>query len=254
LGQPAIAATALLIGAVLALQRDLNVLAGVALAAASIKPQLTLLAILGLLVWAVLQRRHRLLLTFGSSLGLMVVTSFAIQPDWVRGFTYSLRRYSDLMPFFPPVALAASLYNGAKVLIQNVLSAGLLVGAAWFWREAGRSSVVPIPALNISLVVTTLVIPRTSPVNHVILLIPLALVLATWWNQGGRWRWACAAIGAFALVAPWQIDVTLDSGTAYGTWHHAVLVSLLPTIALILLAVEWSRRRAHPPVSEEHNP
>ena len=252
LGQPAIAATVLMTAALLALLRGRYMWAGVALAAASIKPQVTLLATLALFVWAVWQRRYRFLLGFGSALVLMAVVSFALHPGWVSGFVYSLRRYSDLMPFFPPVALMASFFDGARRFIQAILSTGLLIGAVWSWKEAGRRPAVPTTALNVSLVVTTLVIPRTSPVNHVILLLPLAQVLVAWWDQGGGWRWASAIAGVVALIAPWQIDVTLGSGTAYGSWHHAVFVSLLPVMTLLLLMVEWARHRAHRPLNEEN--
>ena len=254
LGQPAIAATALLIGTVLALHREKDLLAGIALAAASLKPQVSLLATLGLLVWAVLRKRHQLLLAFGSAMSLMVIVSFALHPGWVRGFVYSLRRYSDLMPFFPPVTLLASQFGEARVWAQTILSTALLVGTAWSWWKAGHRPGAPTAATNVSLIVTNMVIPRTSPVNHVILLLPLALGLIAWWNNGGGWRWASVTVSAIALVAPWQIDITLGSGTAYGTWHHAVLVSLLPTITLLVLAVEGVGHSTHSSIPEEHNP
>jgi hypothetical protein len=244
LGQPALAAAALLTAALIALRNERDTLAGIALAAAAIKPQITLLAILALLVWAAWQRRHRLIASFAISVAILLAISFALLPSWVAGFLYAVQRYADLMPFRSPISALAALFGGSGRWIQIALAIGLTILTGWSWRKDARAGAVPIRAVSLSLVVTTLVIPRLSPINHVVLLIPLASGLSAWWGRKGMWRLASAALGALSVAAPWAIDPLTGSTTGGSPWQYAALVSVLPLAGLLVVAVELVRQHS----------
>ena len=240
LGQPSILAFALLVAALVALHLRRDGWAGLALALALLKPQLTVLAIGVILLWGAWQRRWRLWAGFGLTLSTLLATSFVLSPGWISGFLYALTRYSNLMPFLPPVTLLGRLFPGAGSWAAFILATGLLVLAVWYAARQARAEALPIRSVGLALVVTTLVAPRTSQANHVVLLIPLVTTLASWAARGRWWTWAGVAMAVIVLTGPWMLDAVLlppmGSPNRYRQ-QHMLFAPLLPTIALFLFAV-----------------
>jgi hypothetical protein len=246
LGQPAVLAFALLVAALVALKRQRDGWAGVALALATLKPQLTVLAAVALLLWSAWQHRWRLWVGFGVTIAVLLGASFVLYRGWMGGFLYALRRYAGLTPFLPPVALLARLFPGAQTGVMITLTVSLLAMLAGYWvREAGGQD-LPIAAVGLTLVVTTLVAPRISQANHVVLLVPLVTALASWAARGRGWTWAAVAAVVILVIGPWMLDALLmpplGSPTHYRE-QHVVFASLFPMIALLLLMTRWAGYR-----------
>jgi hypothetical protein len=240
---------AFLVVALIALQWQRDGWAGVALALAVLKPQLTGLAAVALLLWSAWQHRWRLWVGFGVALAVLLGASLVLYPGWVGGFLYALRRYAGLMPFLPPVALLARLFPGSQDGVMVALVVSLLAVLVWHWVREARGPAVPIVAVGLSLVVTTLVAPRISQANHVVLLLPLVSVLASWAAGGRGWAWAGVAAVVVLLVGPWMLDALLMpplGSPAHYRRQHMIFASLFPMITLLLLATRrtgWGHGR-----------
>ena len=112
--QPTILVATLLAAVAVALLRNWNGLAGCLLACATIKPQLVVLLIVWLLLWALLnwKTRNRLLLGFSMTLTLLLAGAFLLWPSWFSEWLQVLGVYrKDYMfsnafpgPLVPDVA------------------------------------------------------------------------------------------------------------------------------------------------------
>lgn len=252
LGQPAILAFALFVAALAALRQQRDGWAGIALALATLKPQLTVLATVALLLWSAWQRRWRLWAGFGVTLAGLLGASFILYPGWLGGFLYALRRYAGLMPFLPPVAMLARLFPGYQTQVTVTLTAALLAAVIWRWMREAHGEDLPMAAIGLTLIVTTLVAPRISQANQIVLLIPLATAFASWATRGRAWKWAGGAVVVMLVTGPWMLDAlllpTLGSPAHYRQ-QHMIFAPLFPVIALLLLTIGWTgcrHRRALP--------
>lgn len=107
-------------------------------------------------------------------------------------------------------------------------------------------------AIGLTLIVTTLVAPRISQANQIVLLIPLATAFASWATRGRAWKWAGGAVVVMLVTGPWMLDAlllpTLGSPARYRQ-QHMIFAPLFPVIALLLLTIGWTgcrHRRALP--------
>jgi hypothetical protein len=250
LGQVSILIFALTVAALLALQRGREGWAGILLAMATAKPQMSFLLVPALLAWTWFQRRWRFLLSFAGALGVLLALSFVVDPGWLTGALRAGAGYFEAQPFPSPVAMLGGAIAGAQGgTAALTLVVVLLAGLAWAWWQERRSLDLPTWAIGWTLVVTLLVAPRTSMVNQVSLLLPLCLLFAHL-TRRGRWgRSAAVVIQIALLVGLWVIDLAwfppLDSGEH---WHaqQRVISPILPALLLLALATRpwWACKRS----------
>lgn len=241
LGQVSLLVFACIAGASWALSVGRDGLAGVLLAWSTVKPQMSLLLLLGLAIWAAVRRRWSLLKGLGGTLVCLYGASFLLRPGWVGGFLYALSRYAGHSPWLSPVALVAGMAR--PVWVSSLLGAGM-TGAllfawagAWWWvlrRGEGMRW-----AMGVTLVVTLLIMPRTSIVNQVVLILPLFLALAA--LSGPRRRRYLLAAGLFLamLAAVWGFDLLVLArvGEQRAVAQHRTLGLVLPVaVGVVLLA------------------
>jgi hypothetical protein len=137
-------------------------------------------------------------------------------------------------------------------IVTLALAALLLVGLAWAWWRERRSRTLPLYAVGMTLVVTTLVAPRTSMVNQVSLLLPLFLFFVDLTRRCRRGRPTVAVIQVVLLVGMWAIDLLGFPSLSSGEHWHAqqrVISPILPILLLIVLATRprWVRKEAYGP-------
>jgi hypothetical protein len=162
-----------------ALARGRLALAGVLLALATIKPQLLILVITFILLWAVRKwrSRRRFVAGFGLAMAALLAGSEMLLPGWFQFWREAAQEY---VHFHKPCLLATML--GPRVWIVVAAGGVLLCGKA-FWsasREEPGSNQFNV-ALISALVLTALLIPNAGGgafYNH-ILLLPAVLWLAT---------------------------------------------------------------------------
>lgn len=252
LGQVSILIFALMVGTLLALRARRDVWGGICLALITAKPQMTFLVAPALLLWGLGQRRYRFVLSFAAAMGAVLSLSFAVLPGWPGGLVRAGAGYFETHPFSPPVAMLGEVIVGKRgwaVTVAVVFC--LLVALAWAWRREWHATSLPLWAIGLTLVVTTLIAPRTSIVNQVMLLLPLCTLLADL-TQRNRLMFLAVVILVVLVAGLWAVDLLwlppLNSGAH---WHaqQQIISPILPAFLLIGLAARpWlARRRAYEP-------
>jgi len=238
LGQVSIVILALLVVALLSLQAGWESWAGVCLALTTAKPQMSFLFVPALLLWAVMQRRGRFLLSFIAAMGVLLLASFAVYPSWLADVWRATASYFESQPFPPPVALLGKAIAGEQEgVVTLALVALLLAGLAWSWWRERHARPLPVWSIGFTLVVTTLIAPRTSLVNQVMLLLPLTMVLR---DLGARGVWGkVAGVGlALAILATlWGIRALgmIPSDPLGYRVEHVIISPILPVALLVLI-------------------
>jgi Glycosyltransferase family 87 len=216
----------LMAGSVALITTEHLVAAGILLALATIKPQLVLpLAVWFMVwVWSDWPRRKRLALAFGGVMAALVLGAEITFPGWIGQFRRALAAYRE--------------YNdGAWSVLQVLVSprwgsvlAGLvlLATARLCWKRrhtaAGSTAFNWITALVLA--VTVLVVPKTSPYNHVLLL-PGVLLVARGW----RIVWDKGPIARITFLVSWLV--------LFWPWLAALVLTILSLLSLTTLVEKF---------------
>jgi Glycosyltransferase family 87 len=212
----AVVIVALLLGlglAALRARRDFA--AGALFAAATIKPQVVMLLILFVGLWAVGRRRWRVLSGFLITLGLLVAASLIVLPSWPLEFAREVIRYPA---YNPPGTLATALealMPGVGLTVGRAISVGLALWLALEWVRALRGSAEGFDwTIDLTLAASCWIGVQTDPGNFVVLLLPLTAILSAIAANHARWGGA-GVIGAMSLlhVGLWLLFIfTLERG------------------------------------------
>jgi hypothetical protein len=252
LGQFSILVALALLLALWALEQRRDSWTGVWLAVATIKPQMVFLVLVFLLLWALTQRRWRIVASFGVSMLVLVLSSMVLVPTWPLDFINNAVAYSDYVAFGTPLenllhyVLPASLAAPLTVILSTLFFLTLLPG---WWLALTPPSFPPRSwvglregaftwALMSTLIVGSLITFRSATTNQVILYLPLffffrRLVLV---NEGKpRINLVIALIEIGLAVLMWSVFAT----TLEGNWENIMMHGLLPALMLLLYAVDW---------------
>jgi hypothetical protein len=248
---------------IFALQRGLLLLSGILMALTTIKPQITVLAILFLLIWSAhdLRRRGRFWVGLFVTGFALVASSLLVWPHWIQSWIHLLRAYREYNP--PP--LLGLLLNGvlgsAASAISAVLSACLLIAAillAWRNRSAEGDSLDFTLTLSLLLNLTVIIVlPGQAIYDHAILLPGIFLIASQWRTLlSTPTRKVLLLIGGAALLWPWLAAFLLIVARPWmtPTQFYSNLVFALPLrtavafpfLVLALLAAVARRTRLVP--------
>lgn len=247
LGQFVVLIGVLLALVVWALTHRRDGLAGVALALTTIKPQVVLLVIPLLLLWAIGQRRWRFAGTFALTLGGLFAASFLAMPDWLGDFIYQVTAYPTYTAYPPyilmpvPWILTHLTFPALGTPVEMALRLALLAGLAWAWWREARSGWASFHwTLGLTLVVNSLTAVRTGTTNYVLFLLPLIPLFHHLHQRAGT----------LVLVA---IHLTLS----LGLWvffliyqQQADLAILVAMPLLLLAALFWGREALARPLEQ----
>ncbi len=242
LGQFAALVFLWLAAALLALQRGREGWAGFWLALTTMKPQMTVLLILALLLWALARRRWRFVASFSLTIAALFALSFLFLPSWLTSFVRQVLFYPDYTITGSPLWVITGHYLpqlGQPVeRLLSVLAIGLMV---WEWRRLWRETAVGsqlLLVLGVTMVVTNLILVRTATTNYIIMTIPLFLLLrelAMRW-QGGNL--GIALFYGFSILSSWALFLA----TIQGDTEHPIMYLPWPFALLPLLL--WQLYRA----------
>jgi len=257
-GQLGLFVAFLLACATLALRRRKFLLAGVLMAITTIKPQVTALAILYLLLWAWNDWRARKLFTvgFSSTFAVLLAGSLVVLPHWIQSWIHTVleyRRYTrpPLVTEVLTSSLGATLSGPATLLLTtaSVVAAILL---AWRSRDAPPSSLKFWLTLSLLLSITTIVIlPGQAVYDHLIIIPAILLLVRHRYRllQAGPASTMLFWLGALVLLWPWIAAFGLImlrpfvSPTVFGSTATLSLpirnAASLPFAVLALVAWMW---------------
>jgi hypothetical protein len=263
----------LLAASLLAVRRNRFLPAGFLMAITTIKPQVTMLAIVYFLIWTLYdwRARGRFFIGFFSTLALLVGASLAAMPHWIQSWTHTVLAYRHYTR--PPLVtevLTASLgsrFAGPATFVLTVAAIILAIILAWRNRAAAYGSFAFWSTLTLLLSITTItILPGQAVYDHVILL-PGIVLLVRYRSvllDAGRVPRLLLAIGGLVLFWPWIatfILIVLRPWIAPATFNSTALFSLpirtaasLPFAVLGLLA--WmlraqGRGRVNPVIDPE---
>src|SRR5579863_4633508 len=249
--QPGLIIGFLLASAVLALRKNWLSLAGVLLSLTLIKPQMTLLAILFLLMWSLADRRRaRFLTAFLATALFLTGASLWIWPQWICQWIRILIGYHR---YATPPLVTLLLGETLGRYIGPVLIVGLLAMAAvlaWRNRRASVDSADLWLTLSLLLAITSVtLLPGQAVYDHVIL-IPGIFLLARYRRElrdGGRVPCTLLIVGAVVLGWQWvAAPAVIVLHPVLTPAQFAPVLSLpirtaasLPFAVLALLACAW---------------
>ena len=211
-GQLGLLVAFLFAGSIIALQGHRFFFAGFLAALTTIKPQVTALAILYLLLWAMNQwpTRKRFIIGFISALALLVGMALVVQPGWVQSWICIVLAYRHYTPApLMTEVLASQLGPRLSAPASLLLTAASIIAALmviWRNRDAAFGSFAFFMTLSLLLVITTiLLLPGQAVYDHLILLPGLLLMArnrerlrAAGWIPG-----AVLTLAALVLLWPW---------------------------------------------------
>ena len=158
------------VSAVLA-DRRYFALSGVVLALATIKPQMCILPIVWMLLWAVngWAARKYLVVGFGSAMALLIGAGEFLLPGWISDFLAQLSTYRH----FAGASMLELLYGrGIGLPLSAIFVCGLLLV---MWRRRAASEFMPTLALVLA--VEVLFVPGLKSLLNLVLLIPGIFIL-----------------------------------------------------------------------------
>lgn len=212
--QPGLIVGFLLAASLFALRKDRPLLAGILIALTTIKPHMTLLPIVYLLLWVSPDRRRRahFMAGFFATLLALVAASLLIWPSWIRAWTNVILGYHRYAT--PPlVSELLGLTLGALVG-PLLIAAALVASAALAWRKRHASLTSPDFWLTLSLLlaVTSVAILPGQAIYDQVILLPGILALLRYWpelRQSGRVPRALQKLGVVVFLWPWAAALGL---------------------------------------------
>jgi hypothetical protein len=207
--------------------RDRLFLAGVLLAASTIKPQLVILCTIWFLLWSLgdFTARWRLPAGFGVTMFALIGGGELILPGWPYYFLEGVQAYRKYFPTTSPVRFVLGDWIGGAL---SILSVVLLVGYAW-----RRSHITSVSAefpelLSMFLLTSDLVLPVLTPFNQALLVLPVFILLRNWKDLPKYGRLA------FTMILVWPVIVSTIFLTIGMDSHSEHRTPLLPS-ALVML-------------------
>lgn len=237
LGQFAVLEALLITGALLAIQRREDGVAGVLIGLSLAKPQMTVLLLPFVLLWAYASRRFSILIWALGTIAILLGGSLALIPDWPIEWVRQILDYTSYTAVGPPVSILAGLIPSAARAITTVLTGLALLYLILEWvRALGKGDRWFQWTAALTIVMTNLIALRTATTNYVVILPALILifsVLAERW--GPRANAAILMTLGILFIGIWaQFLATVE-----GNQEHPALY--LPVPLLALAGLWWSK-------------
>ena len=240
-GNAVVLVTLFIIGAFIAIQKNQDILAGLLLAFATIKPHLVVLLILFVLVWALSRRRWPLIgWTLGWIFFLVLLGSIFI-PDWLMQNIEEILLFPDYNPALSIGSAMETWWSGIGTWLRWGLAIFLLLLLIFEWQRAWKKEFNHfLWTACLTLAISQWVGVATDPGNFIILLFPMVLifsVITERWDKIGDWVILCVMIMLFAGLW-WLFLSTVEYG--YQPLQNSVM--FVPMPFFVLIGLYWARR------------
>jgi hypothetical protein len=239
LGQFSAVDAVLIAGGLLAIQRGSDAMAGILFAFSLCKPQLIVLLIPFVLLWALTRRRMAL---FGWIIGASVVLFggfMVLSPSWPILWLRQVITYPTYTATVSasPISLLAGLFPAGSGWITAIVSSLFGFYLLWEWvLSSGKHDSWFQWTAAMTLVVTQLVSPRTASTNFLVFMPGIMLIFDVClrrWHRAGTY--AVAIIGLALAAAPWLLFLNTVQG------NQESLLMLVPLPLLMFVGLWWVR-------------
>ncbi len=237
LGQVSHLTLLLQIAALWGVMKGRDGLGGVALAAATFKPQMVLLFAPFLLLWGLFTRRWRFLSAFGMAFVALNLASFLLLPDWVDGMLYQIGLYPSYIEVSTPAWVVTQYLfdfgDGAEWAVNLFFYAVMLW--TWYTVLVEKREERFLWAVMVTITVTHLVAFRTATPHFSVFVLPLVFYLRRFARQHRGWLIGVALIALFLL--PWMHFVPTLGAEKF---EHPTLFVPIPVVFMVVL---WVTRK-----------
>ena len=218
-----------------ALVRGRPVLAGVALALSTLKPQMGFLLVPALLLWGVWERRWRFVGAFTASFGALMALSFLVLPSWLGEWLEQIARYPSYTAIGSPLWVLTRGYlpflgpTGEALISVGLLS---LLGWAWLRRPAHELGW----KVSLTLIITHIIALRTATPHFVVFIIPLVFYFKALAEEDRRrGPWVVLLILVTLLVGSWFLFLSTLGWLGSSIIEHPANYIPLPFGMLLVL-------------------
>lgn len=230
----------LLTGVFLFIKNEQHELAGILLAVTTIKPHLVVLIIPFILVWAIYQKRWKVLAWFFGSMAILISLGLLIIPNWIYQNIWEILKYPD---YNPAGTLAAALTEWLPNLEKEfrwgiaIILGFVLVSEGWKARKGNFQHFLWTGLLII--MISQWIGIQTDPGNFILLFPGLILVLSIFvnrWEEQGTWI-SIGYLGVLFIV-PW-ITFAVTIQRTYQPVQNPIMFIPLPLISM--LGLYWTK-------------
>jgi len=239
-GDIVIISFALIIFSIMAIRNHNDETAGVMLGISLIKPDVSWLIVLFLLIWAIIDRRVKIVYWFMGTLIILMGFSLLLIPSWPLQYARSVIQYSFDNPISSNGSEIASAFTGISTrfaIVKVVFILAILIVEWFFIKNRGIKRIYWLFALTMA---ASLWLSTRSSVEYLIFSIPglflgLDLFMERW---KGKIEFFVAGLLIVLLVGQWAVSGFFLTGPMV-IHSETILRIVLPGISIILLY--WSR-------------
>jgi hypothetical protein len=243
LQQLSLLVAALIAGCIFSLTRGWHVRAGILLALATIKPQLTVLLVAWLMLWSVsrLYLRWKFVAAFSVSLLVLVLGGEVLLPGWIHEFYGAVLNYRK---YAVSPSLLGELTTPFWGILVTIAAWSITTIICWNARNVRALNRKFCWTTSLVLAVTVVVIPTIAPYNQP-LLVPGALLVGVSW-MGEHWSELLKTnlfirifrgVAAVCLLWHWISAAILAAASFFSSraqefWRLPLWASILTPVAL----------------------
>jgi hypothetical protein len=238
-GSLAIWAALFVVLAFLAIRNDWNEAGGIFSAFSTIQPQMTIVVVVFILLWAVSHRKRSLLIWFFMTLVIISMIGLFLVPDWIMQYLRLLYSYSESFPPGSPALLFRSLWPGlGKQLGWLITGLSIIILLVEWWLAMKREFRWFLWTACLTIVLSQWIGIPTIPGNYIVMIMPLILIsamLSERWPHGGQW--VAVLLTAILFIWEWALyyyDLTGDAPTMQ-------LNLIIPLPLILLIGLYWVR-------------
>jgi len=235
LGQLGLVVYAFQMLALWALYKNRDVLAGVLLSLVTIKPQMSILLVPFLLLWAWRVGRYRFVTAFLGAWGVLMGASFILSPSWFGDWIVQVQRYPSYTRDGSPVWVLIQHYLGLGDVVEGGINALLLGLLAWAWYGVlvQRREETFLWTVTLTLILTHTIVLKTATPHFVVFTLPLVFYGREWARKGRDW--AFMGVLFVVMIAIWaHFFFTIE-----GNLEH---LSLFLPAPFVMLGLVWLTR------------
>jgi hypothetical protein len=237
LGQLAVVVAALILGCLEAVRLRKDVVAGVLLALATIKPQMVFLFVPWILLWSATQHRWNVVRAFAASLAALIVLPMVWVPTWPGDFLTQLTVYASYTELRSVLWIVISYYARLPEAVLTATTVCVLAWLAWEWYRSRRMALTSMLwTASLTLVVTHFVAPRTATTHFVPLMLPLFMAFALLAR-----RWGPASTPGIVLLLSILLVATWWLFLATVTGRQESALTYLPIPVALAIVLPWMR-------------